>query len=94
MKVNITNKTNVPYEVIGRVYDKYLKSINAGDTIYENKVDYQLLDYKRKSYKIKIEFKISNMNILVEEFIFDKKISMKGVRFPRIPKQKNITKCY
>lgn len=88
MKLNITNKTNVPYEVIGRVYDKYLKSINAGDTIYENKVEYQLFDYKRKDYKMKIEFKVSCICILVEEYdILAKEVSMKGVGFPRLPKK-------
>lgn len=87
MKLNINNKTNVPFEIIGRVYDKFVKSIDLGDTIYENKVEYQLFDYKRKSYKMKIEFKISNMNILVEEIIFNQKVCMNGVRFPRLPKK-------
>ena len=87
MKLNINNKTNVPFEVIGGVYDKYVKSISVGDTLYENKIEYELFDYKKKDYKMKIEHKISCICILIEELEFyTKKESIKGIKFPKTPK--------
>ena len=41
------NKTNLPYEVIGKVFDKYIES-DLEVTIYEGKIDIELFEYKRK----------------------------------------------
>ncbi len=87
MKLNINNKTSVPFEVIGRVYDKYLKSIYEVDTFSENLVEYQLFNYQKKDYKMTIEYKISCICILIEELeCYTKKESIKGIKFPKIPK--------
>lgn len=87
MKLNINNRTNVPFEVIGGVYDKYLKSYYEVDTFNENLVEYQLFNYQKKDYKMKIEYKISCICILIEELEFyTKKESIKGIKFPKMPK--------
>ena len=89
MKLNINNKTDLPIKIIGDVYDKYVKSISVGDTLYENKIEYELFDYKKKDYKMTIEFKITCINITVEELnILAKNISMKNIKFPKLPKRK------
>ena len=89
MKLNINNKTKLPFKIIGEIYDKYVKSISIGDTLYENKIEYELFDYKKKDYKMTIEFKITCINITVEELnILAKDISMKNIKFPKLPKRK------
>ena len=89
MKLNINNKTDLPIKIIGEIYDKYVKSISIGDTLYENKIEYELFDYKKKDYKMTIEFKITCINITVEELnILAKDISMKNIKFPKLPKRK------
>ena len=89
MKLNINNKTDLPIKIIGDVYDKYVKSISVGDILYENKIEYELFDYKKKNYKITIEFKVTCINITVVELnILAKNISMKNFKFPRPPKRK------
>ena len=89
MKLNINNKTDLPIKIIGDVYDKYVKSISVGDILYENKIEYELFDYKKKNYKMTLEFKITCISIIVEELdILTKEVSMKDVKFPRLPNRK------
>ena len=89
MKLNINNKTDLPIKIIGDVYDKYVKSISMGDTLYENKIEHELFDYKKKNYKMTIEFKVTCINITVAELnILAKNISMKNIKFPTPPKRK------
>lgn len=89
MKININNKTDLPIKIIGEIYDKYVKSISVGDTLYENKIEYELFTYKKTDYKMTIEFKITCISIIVEELdILAKEVSMKDVKFPRLPKKK------
>ena len=87
MKININNKTDLSIKIIGEIYDKYVKSISVGDTLYENKIEYELFTYKKTDYKMIIEFKITCISIIVEELdILAKEVSMKDVKFPRLPK--------
>jgi hypothetical protein len=89
MKVNINNKTNLPIKIIGEVYDKYLKSIYETDVFNENIIEYELFNYKKIDYKMTIEWKISCVSILIEELdILAKDISMKNIKFPKLPKRK------
>lgn len=87
MKLNINNKANLPLKIIGEIYDKYLCCLYE-DTLYENKVDYQLFTYKKKDYKMEIQYKISCINLMVIELDIEaKKVSMRGVKFPKLPKK-------
>ena len=87
MKVNINNKANLPFKVIGEIYDKYL-SYPYEDTLYENKVEIQLFSYKKKDYKMEIHYKVSCINVVVEELVMVvKREYMKDVKFPRLPKK-------
>lgn len=87
MKVNINNKANLPFKVIGEIYDKYL-SYPYEDTLYENKVEIQLFSYKKKDYKMEIHYKVSCINVDVEELVMVVKGEyMKDVKFPRLPKK-------
>lgn len=87
MKVNINNKANLPFKVIGEIYDKYL-SYPYEDTLYENKVEIQLFSYKKKDYKMEIQYKVSCINVVVEELVMVvKREYMKGVKFPALPKK-------
>lgn len=89
MKLNINNKTDLPIKIIGEIYDKYLKSIYEADEFNENIIEYELFNYKKKEYKMTIEWKISCISILVEELdILAKDISMKNIKFPKLPKRK------
>lgn len=84
MKISINNKTNLPFEIIGRVFDKYIES-DLEVTIYEGKIDIEIFEYKKKEYKMTIEYKITQINITVEELDIEAKdVSMKGVRFPKL----------
>ena len=88
MKLNINNKTNIPFKIIGEVYDKYLKSIYEVDVFNENIIEYELFSYKKVNYKMTIEYKITCVTITVEELdVLAKNVSMRGVRFPRLPKK-------
>lgn len=89
MKLNINNKTDLPIKIIGEIYDKYLKSIYEVDEFNKNIIEYELLNYKKKEYKMTIERKISCVSIFVEELdILAKDISMKNIKFPKLPKRK------
>lgn len=84
MKININNKANLPYEIIGRVFDKYIES-DLEVTIYQGKIDIELFEYKKKEYKMTIEYKTTQTNITVEELdIVAKEVTKKGLRFPKL----------
>lgn len=81
MKISINNKTNLPFEVIGKVFDNFItiSPYTGGST------EYELFDYKRKEYKMTIEYKTTQINITVEELEIEaKKVSKKGLRFPKL----------
>ena len=89
MKLNINNKTDLPIKIIGEIYDKYLKSIYEVDEFNENIIEYELFNYKKIDYKMTIEWKISCVSILIEKLdILAKDISMKNIKFPKLPKRK------
>ena len=82
--IKIDNKANLPYEVIGKVFDKYIES-DLETTIYDGKVDIVLFEYKKKEYKIEIVYKTTQTNITVEELdIVAKDVSKKGLKFPKL----------
>ena len=87
MKININNKTDLPIKIIGEIYDKYLKSLYEVEEFNENIIEYELFTYKKTDYKMIIEFKITCISIIVEELdILAKEVSMKDVKFPKLPK--------
>lgn len=84
MKININNKANLPYEVIGRVFDKYIDR-DLLITIFDGMKEYELFDYKRKEYKMTIEYKTTQTNVTVEELDIEaKEVSKKGLKFPKL----------
>ena len=86
--IKIDNKANLPYEVIGRVFDKYIDR-DLQMTIFDGMKEYELFNYKRKEYKMTIEYKTTYTKLSVEEVnVLAKKVSMKDVKFPRIPRKK------
>ncbi len=87
--IKINNEPCLPYEVIGKVFDKYIdRDKDLQMTIFDGMKEYELFDYKRKEYKMTIEYKTTQINVTVEELdIFAKDVSMKGVRFPRLKKE-------
>ena len=84
MKLNINNKTNIPFNIIGEVFDNFMM-INPylGDMI-----EYELFEYKKKDYKMTIEYKLTCVSITVEELEIEaKEITIKNIKFPKIPKK-------
>lgn len=82
--IKINNKTNLPYEVIGKVFDKHIES-DLEITIYDGKVDIELFEYKKKEYKMEIVYKTTQTNVTIEELnIVAKKVSKKGLKFPKL----------
>lgn len=80
--IHISNKTTLPYEVIGKVFDKYLEK--QADLYTCGAIEYELFEYKKKEYKMTIEHKTNCISILVEELdIETKKISKNGIKFPK-----------
>ena len=90
--IKLNNKAYLPYEVIGRVLDKYIEK--QADLYTKSAKEYELFNYKRKEYKMIIEYKKNCINISVEEVnVLAKEVSMRDVKFPKIPKKKeNINK--
>lgn len=88
MKLNINNKSELSFEFIGKIYDRWLlKNKNRIITIYDGMKEYELFEYKKQKYKMIIEHKLTCVSILVEELnIETKEISTKGIKFPKIPK--------
>lgn len=82
--IKINNIACLPYEIIGKIYDNYIKN-DLQITIFDGMKYYELFDYKRKEYKMTIEHKTNQINIAVEESnLLAKKISKKGLRFPKL----------
>lgn len=83
--IHISNQTTLLYEVVGRVFDKYLEK--QADLYTCGSIEYELFEYKKKEYKMTIEYKTTCISILVEELdIETKKISKNGIKFPKIKK--------
>lgn len=53
--MKITNKTSLPYKVIGQVIDNYM-GITCGDTNYVGKIKYFEFVYKGNVYKCEINY--------------------------------------
>lgn len=83
--IKINNKPCLPYEVIGKVFDKYLEKQADLYTVFDGMKEYELFDYKKKEYKMTIEYKTTQTNVTIEELEVEaKKISKKGLRFPKL----------
>ena len=83
MKISINNKANLPFEIIGKVFDKYLEK--QADLYTCGAIEYELFEYKKKEYKMTIEYKTTQINVTVEELDIEAKdISKKGLRFPKL----------
>ena len=89
MKININNKTNLPFEIIGKKYDNYVnKNKDRMITIFDGMQEFELFGYKKRDYKMTIEYKLTCISITVEELnIIAKKVSMKDTKLPKIPKK-------
>ena len=53
--MKIVNKTNLPYKIIGDMIDK-IQAHNVGNTMYYGKVEYCVMGYKDKEYKVQIRY--------------------------------------
>lgn len=83
--IKINNKPCLPYEVIGKVFDKYLEKQADLYTVFDGMKEYELFDYKKKEYKMTIEYKTTQTNVTVEELdILAKCVSKKGFKFPKL----------
>ena len=81
--IKLNNKAYLPYEVIGRVFDKYIEK--QADLYTKSAKEYELFSYKRKEFKMIIEYKTTCINITVEEVnALAKEISKKGLKFPKL----------
>lgn len=86
--IKIDNKANLSYEVIGMFFDKYLEK--QADLYTCGTIEYELFEYKKKEYKMTIEYKTTCIKLLIEELDIEaKKISKNGMKFPKIPKNIN-----
>ena len=84
MKISINNKTNLPFEVIGKVLDKHIEN-DLETTVFDGMKEYELFEYKKKEYKMTIEYKTTCTKLLIEELEIEaKKVSKKGLRFPKL----------
>ena len=84
MKININNKVNLPFKKIGELYDEYIED-DRTITIYDGMKEYKLFDYKKKEYKMTIEYKTTQTNVTIEELDIEaKKVSKKGLKFPKL----------
>ena len=85
--IKLNNKAYLPYKVIGRVLDKYIEK--QADLYTKSAKEYELFNYKRKEYKMEIVYKTTQINITVEEVnVLAKEVSMRDVKFPKIPRKK------
>lgn len=85
--IKLNNKAYLPYEVIGRVLDKYIEK--QADLYTKSVKECELFNYKRKEYKMEIVYKTTCINITVEEVnVLAKEVSMRDVNFPKIPRKK------
>ena len=86
--IKINNEPCLPYEVIGKVFDKYLEKQADLYTVFDGMKEYELFNHKKKEYKMTIEYKTTCIKLLIEELDIEAKdVSMKGVRFPRLKKE-------
>lgn len=85
--IKLNNKAYLPYEVIGRILDKYIEK--QADLYNKLSKECELFNYKRKEYKMEIVYKTTQINITVEEVnVLAKEVSMRDVKFPKIPRKK------
>lgn len=92
IKLNINNKTNLSFNLIGEIYDKWIeKGKDRMVTIYDGMKEYELFEYKKVQYKMTIEHKTTCISILVEELDIEaKEVSTKGIKLPKLPKKKEV----
>lgn len=80
MKIVINNKTDLSFKKIGELCDEFIKE-NSINFIYE----VNLFNYKKIEYRMIIEYKKNQINVIIEEVnVLAKKISKKGLRFPKL----------
>lgn len=85
MKLNINNKTNLPFKKIGELYDEYIEDDRL-ITIYDGMKEFKIFNYKKKQYQMIIEYKLTHVNIIIEELKIKKNQIMKDIEFPELPK--------
>ena len=80
MKININNKANLPFKKIGELCDEFINE-DFSNIIYE----INLFNYRKIEYRMIIEYKKNQINVTIEEVnVLAKKISKKGLRFPKL----------
>ena len=55
--VKIYNRAKLPYDIIGKIIDHYIKSGDDGETLYIGKQDIVRFEYKNKKYEAYIEYR-------------------------------------
>ena len=85
MRININNKAGIPLKLLVNVYGKYCNDRDDGETFYEGKIDYMLFEYENIKYKLIIKYNKDSITLATERLdIYPKKISKKGLRFPKL----------
>lgn len=89
MKLNINNKTNLSFCLIVGIYENWIKKYKGRlISIFDGMKEYELFEYKKKDYKMTIEHKLTCVSITVEELEIEaKEITVKNIKFPKIPKK-------
>lgn len=88
MKLLINNNTDLPLEVIGGVFDDYCKGADE-ITIYDGLVNKVVFSKSKKEYLMEITHHLKQVSIAIKESnVIAKKISTKGLKFPKIPRKK------
>lgn len=67
MKMKIINNTDLSYEVIGQIIDKYMNYGDPGETIYYGKVDWFNFKAFDKIYLCQVRYMKSGVQYLIEE---------------------------
>lgn len=72
MKIKIVNNTDLSYEIIGQIVDKYLNDGDPGETQYYGKVDWFKFKVFDKIYLGQTRLMKSHLQFLIEKEKNDK----------------------
>lgn len=72
MKIKILNRTNLNYECIGQIIDKYMNDSDTGETYYFGKVDWFKFKAYDKIYLCQVRYMKTGIQYLIEEEKNDK----------------------
>lgn len=76
MRISIKNDCGVPFKIIGELIDKNLE------------LGYTIFNYKNNQYKLEINKNMVSYTVLVTKLdILAKKVNIKDLKFPKIPKK-------